>query len=283
MSTRALIAAASVAAGLVWLATAAAATAAEIPGPRVASTPSAAKAATAGARLLLPLYLVDTTAADGVTTIFAVRNELDVPAEIEIRYFRTDSPQAPQRTDTVILGAKQVLPINLRFVDDLRVDEDGTARGYVVVEALTEGAAVQGDYFRVTPGEDFATGFRLLNADPSSPDNDLCGLFSLRFLNGGGFDSGTRYIVWLDRDAAPNGEVLALVAYDEAGTQVLARTVAADEVAFEVSAAELLQPFVQDFGAIEFQFLDGVVGHVSAILSASGRYSVGLEAACGDR
>ena len=171
----------------------------------------------------------------------------------------------------------------MRRVDNLQVDESGIARGYVVVEATTAGASIQGDYYRVTPGEDFATGFRLQNADGTSADNDLCSLFTLRFLNGGGFDSGTTFIVWIDLDLAPNGEVLVLAAYDEAGNLLLTRTFAADEVAFEVSAAELLQPFVQDFGAIELQFSDGSLGHVSAILSAGGRYSVGLEAACRDR
>ncbi len=241
------------------------------------------KAATAGSRLLLPLYLVDTSVPDGAVTIFTVRNELDVPAEIEIRYFRTDSPQAPQRTDPVTLAGKQVWPVNVRMVDDLQVDENGIARGYVVIEALTEGAVIQGDYYRVDPTEDFATGFRLLNIDAASSDNDLCGLFTLRFLNGGGFDSGTTFLVWIDLDLAPAGEVFALAAYDEAGNLLQTRTFAADEVAFEVSAEELLHPFVQGFGAIEFQLSDGAVGHVSATVSAEGRYSVGLEAACRDR
>ena len=241
------------------------------------------KADVPSSRLLLPLYVVDTTSPTGATTIFAVRNELDVSAEIEIRYFRTRSPQAPQRSDRATLEGKQLMPVNVRSVADLEVDESGIARGFVVVEALTEGASIQGDYFRVTPGEDFATGFRLRNVDATSSHNDLCGLFTMRFLNGGGFDSGTTFIVWLDLDEAPNGEVLALAAYDEPGNLVLTRTFAADEVAFEVSATELLRPFVQDFGAIELQFSDGAVGHVSAILSAGGRYSVGLEAACGDQ
>ncbi len=248
-----------------------------------AATVPAAKTATAGARLLLPLYVVDNTVFDGLTTIFAVRNELDVPAEIEIRYFRTDSPQAPQRTDPVTLAGKQVWPVNVRLVNDLQVDESGIARGYVVIEALTEGAVIQGDYYRVNPGEDFATGFRLLNIDALSSDNDLCGLFTLRFLSGGGFDSGTTFLVWVDLDLAPSGEIFALAAYDEAGNLLQTRTFAAGEVAFEVSAAELLHPFVQGFGAIEFQFSDGAVGHVAATVSAGGRYSVGLEAACRDR
>ena len=48
---------------------------------QVAPATAAAKTDVTSARLLLPLYLVDTTDPDGVTTIFSVRNELDVPAD----------------------------------------------------------------------------------------------------------------------------------------------------------------------------------------------------------
>ena len=36
------------------------------------------------------------------------------------------------------------------------------------------------------------------------------------------------------------------------------------------------------FGAIEWTFADGAVGHISSILKASGRFSVGLAATCID-
>lgn len=263
-----------------------AAAAATAPAPAApAELPAAAtKRAAPGTRLLLPLYEVDAANPNGATTIFAVRNELDVPAEIEIRYFRTNSPQAPQRSDRLTLSAKQVLPTNIRFVQNLQVDEDGVARGYVVVEAVTAGAVIQGDHFQVTPGEDFATGARLLNIDAASVDDDRCNLFTMRFLNGGGFDSGTVFTVWVDLDLPPGPDpILAIAAYDEPGNLLLARTVFADEVAFRTAARDLLQPISsEDFGAVEFQFLDDRVGHVSAVLSAAGRYSVGLEASCGD-
>ncbi|MEE8524865.1 MAG: hypothetical protein V3T72_13100 [Thermoanaerobaculia bacterium] len=246
--------------------------------------PAPLKTDVASARLLLPLYLVDTTDPAGVTTLFAIRNQLDVQVEVEVRYFQVDAPQAPQRTDSVTLAAKAVAPVNIRLVPGLSADADGIARGYVVAEATTAGAVIQGDYFRVTAGEDFASGFRMLNIDPGSSHNDLCGLFSIRFLNGGGFDSGTRFIIWLEADQAPvpATPVFAYSAYDESGVLVLSSTYFADDVAFEVEAADLfVGPLQAEFGAIEFQFVD-TVGHVAAILSASGRYSVGLEAFCGD-
>jgi len=244
-----------------------------------------AKTATTSARLLLPFYRVDTTSLDGATTLFAVRNELDVPVELEIRYFRTSGPQAPQLPpEQVTLAEKAVKTVNVRTVDDLEVDADGVARGYVIIEALTEGAVIHGDFFQVTPGEDFATGARLLNVAPQSPHNDLCQQFSMRFLNGGGFDGGTRFVVWLESDTAPDPDepIFDLAAYDQPGNLLNVRSFFAEEVAFEVSAAELLAPVSEDFGAIELQFSGGRVGHVSAVMSADDRYSVGLEAACLD-
>ncbi len=253
--------------------------------PRQPAPSSPTKAATPSSRLLLTLYAADISSSDGATTIFAVRNELDVPVDIDIHYYRTHAPQAPQRTDRKTLQPKQVHPVNLHFVPNLEVDDNNVARGYVIVEAITEGARIQGDYYRVTPNEDFATGFRLVNADLESPNKDLCNLFSLRFLNGGGFDSGTTFTIWLDLAEAPSSSdpIFFVAAYDEPGNLLLARSYFADEVVVEVTAEELLSPLSsEDFGSMEFQFADGAVGHVSAVLSAENRYSVGLEASCSD-
>lgn len=242
------------------------------------------KADSFSAQLLLPLYEVDTTDGQGATTLFALRNESTTPVDLTLEYYEVDSPQAPQRTDPLTLGGKAIQTVNVRFVQNLEVTPDGFARGFVVVRG-PQNATLHGDYYQVTPGQDFATGFRLLNIDPGSSQNDLCNLFSMRFLNGGGFDSGTEFIVWLNLDQAPTGDspVFDLFGYSQAGGDpFIGREFFADTVAFKVTAAELLQPLAQDFGAIEFQFRDGMVGHISAVQSASNRYSVGLEAACGD-
>jgi hypothetical protein len=242
------------------------------------------KADSFSGRLLLPYFEVDTLDPLGTTTLFAVRNESSSPVDISFDYYEIDSPQAPQRIEMLTLGAKAIQTINIRLVPNLEVDPGGTRRGFVVING-PDNATLHGDYYQLTPNQDFASGFRLLNIDPQSSQNDLCNLFSMRFLNGGGFDAGTEYLIWLDLPMAPDGSqpVMDIFAYNqEGGDPILGREYFADTVAFKVSAQELLQPLTQDFGAIEFQFRDGVVGHVAAVQSASGRYSVGLEAACGD-
>ncbi len=242
------------------------------------------KADSFAGRLLLPYFEVDTLDGAGTTTLFAVRNESGASVDISFDYYETDVPQAPQRTEMITLQGKEIRTINIRLVPNLEVDPQGMKKGFVIVNG-PQGASLQGDYYQVTPNQDFATGFQLLDIDPESSQNDLCNLFSMRFLNGGGFDSGTEYLIWLDLPMAPGVEqpVFDIFAYSqEGGDPILGREFFADTVAFKVTAEELLQPLMQDFGAIEFQFRNGVIGHVSAVQSAANRYSVGLEAACGD-
>jgi hypothetical protein len=144
-----------------------------------------------------------------------------------------------------------------------------------------------GDTFRITPNQDFAGGKRLLDITPSGGHNDLCSLFSVRFLNGGGFDSGTIFNVWVDLPVAPDPEegedIFFINAWDEDGSLLVSRGYQSTRVSFQVTAEELLSPVSnEDFGAMDFEFADGATGHVSVLLSAGGRYSVEFEATCGD-
>jgi len=248
-------------------------------------SPRDLKAATVGSRLLLPIFIVDTIDPEGTTTLFAVRNQSTYNQTIDIKYFRTDQPQAPQRTDVVVLAAKSIETINIAFVSGLHIDEAGLACGYVTIETQGGATTIYGDYFLVTPNEDFANGFRLVNIDPSSNHNELCNRFAVRFLNGGGFDSATRFLIWRDLDVPPTlGETAFWVSvYNEAGEQLLVQDFASDQTTLDVTTNEILQGMVSaDFGALEFEFAMGAVGHISAVMSASGRYSVGLEATCLD-
>ena len=243
----------------------------------------AAKTATAGSRLLLPWFEVDTNDPNGITTLFAVRNEGTTATDIEIAYHQTDVPQDPQVLDPVRLGPKEIKTVNIRLVPGLSSDAEGFIRGYVLITS-TDGGSLAGDTFQITPGDNFANGSRLLNVGPESPNNELCNLFSIRFLNGGGFDSGTVYSIWVDLPLAPDGTdpVLDALAYDQAGNLLIAREIFADQVAFQISANDVLSPVNENFGAIEIQFRDGAVGTLGATLDASGRYSVGFAATCGD-
>lgn len=71
------------------------------------------------------------------------------------------------------------------------------AVGYVTLRVI--GAprldALWGDYFWVDPTQDFAEGELLVDIDRSSPCGALCTTHRMRFMNGGGFDGGTKLVV----------------------------------------------------------------------------------------
>lgn len=257
--------------------------------PLAAVEPPAAvpvpKADAAAAKLLLPLFRVQNDTL-GTTTLFAVRNESSQTVPITIRYYESDRPQTPQLTENLSLVAKKVQTVNIRDrIGSLLVDPDGFARGFVVIEADGGEQVLQGDYFQVTGQENFATGDRLVNVDPVSIHNELCQAFTMRFLSGSVFDAGTLFTIWLDLDQppSPSEPVLSYEVFNEAGTSLFSGVVMSDQVAFTVSSQSLFaaQPAQPNFGAIEFSF-NGTLGHVSATMSANGRYSVGFKGLCRD-
>lgn len=243
------------------------------------------KRAVAAARLLLPFYEVDLADPSGASTFFSVRNESSQAEDVTLSYFAADRPHTALHSETVPLAAKRVLSVDVRSQPNLLAGEDGLARGYVLIATDSGAAVIQGDYFQITPSEDFATGRRLVNVDPESPDNELCSVFTIRFLNGGGFDGGTDLFFWLDPDSVPEGETPTVFyeVYNEAGDLRIGQVgFPALDTAFRVRTADLVSIVPTSFGAIELQLSQPVRGHLSAVLSALGRYSVGLEAACRD-
>ncbi len=242
-----------------------------------------AKRGGTAARLLLPYFEADMAGNPPLTrTLFAVRNEINQPVDVRISYYATDRPQSPLHSETVTLTGKRVLAVDVRSKPNLLIDDDGLARGYAIIESLAGESVLQGDYFQLRPAEGFASGSRLVNIDRTSPDSELCSVFTVRFFNGGGFDGGTLLSFWLDLDHAPEDTpVLSYAVYSEAGDlRLFVPDVPANQVAFRLRASDLVSLDPIDFGAIEFQFVDGIRGHIAATMSALGLYSVGLEAVC---
>ncbi|MEL7059029.1 MAG: hypothetical protein AAGN46_03270 [Acidobacteriota bacterium] len=245
-----------------------------------ATEPAPTRDPNTATRLLLPFYETEVANFLGPSTLYALRNESTNPVEVTVRYYELDAPQAPQRTDILVLGNKEVRPIAIRGVENLEVDPDGIARGYVTFETTTPGAALQGDYFQATPGEGFAVGSRLVDLD-----TEVCTVLSQRFILGGGFDGGTQITLWLDVDSLPLPP--AAVAYslygEGGGTPLKSDLLVIDEAAVRFSIEDLFDAGSSlSSGALEIQLGAGVRGHVSATFDASGLYSVGFPATCRD-
>ncbi len=265
-------------------------TLAQASGTRNAAGPITTKEGTVGAQLLLPFYLVDMVNPGGPTTLFAVRNESTSQVDVVVRYYGADRPDQPQSEQTIALAAKAIRTVNIGNIFqalDLQIDPDGFARGFVTLASEQGEAVIHGDYFLLNNAENFASGARLVNIDPNSNANDLCNRFSMRFLDSAlFFDSGTVFTVWIQADEPIDGTAFSYAVYNEAGgDELLSSSFPVSDVAFRVSANFLMSadPGLDlEFGAVEFQFPAGIVGHISAAMSAFNRFSVGYEATCLD-
>lgn len=231
--------------------------------------------------LILPFFLVDTfqPPGAGVTTFFAVRNGTDSPVTIRADYFGAADTE-PFFSSQSTLGAHAVSPVNIRLVSGLPFDtETGIATGYVQVAVIGSEAAgrtISGDAFLVDAPNDFASGSNLLtDAFP-----DLCTSWSVRFFQGGDFDGGTEIQFYVPGNPGDGSVVVIGDVYDEAGTFLTRVELTNPEIAFRVAIPDL--EIGTSFGSIEWQFQDGIQGHVAVVLKALERYSVGGPAICHD-
>jgi len=282
----------------------------------LATSASAAPAPTSD--LLLPYFEVQMEG-PGVTTLFAVVNSSDreVPVLVSVHSnWGTEILQVP-----FTLGPHKAQSVNLRDwlllgnlpggvqLDGLELahvqaalcgqesPQDGLyysteiqprlAVGYatVRVQGSPRSDVLFGDYFVVDPTQDSAQGERLINIDPADPcGSGLCRRHALRFLEGGGFDSGTELIIWTSRQLTPTSGpylsdetpvVVDASAWEEPGIFLGDRAVGTLPVQV-VKVSDLA--LGESFG-----WLDVVTSEDSFIAvryAADQRYSVGLTTVC---
>lgn len=231
-----------------------------------------------GQRVFVPTFRVDTTDPGGETTLFALRNTDPAASHIvNLQYF--DDRNRTFHFDSFTLDPFEVKPINLRDVRRIHdvAGPNGISSGLVVITAST--FILSGDYFQVDPANDFASGGRLVDI------RDFCQLLGIRFLNGGAFTGGTEYR-WLTNspkgdDPSTDEPTFKVNVHDEAGdllytmngyTASYANTFTADEVVGSLPAGSL-SVFIEDDSRHGGGALTGT-------FSASGRFSVGVEAVC---
>ncbi len=247
-------------------------------------------------RLMLPRFEVDTNDPAGTTTLFAVRNVTASSLEVAVTYLG-ELNQILASPPPFLLPPKETTTVNVRDIQGLLEpdDADGIAEGYAIILAQsslpltnsgveggpTVSRLITGDYFRVLPGQDFASGDRLLNFGIGEFILfDFCNRLESRFLNGGAFTGGSEFSIvalnpgGLDLD---NPTFLATV-YDEDGNVTDTCQVFTDQTVFRIPAADLSDT---PFGTVEFDFGEGQ-GQIVTDFDASGRFSVAMRAACQD-
>ncbi|MGD2113780.1 MAG: hypothetical protein PVG07_01930 [Acidobacteriota bacterium] len=256
--------------------------------PRTDSKPSAATPREGGTSdvLLLPYFEVDRGHRSGVTTLFAVRNETDHELPVRILYVGALGG-AIQTEQEIVLAPAAVRTVNLRDVAGLRADDDGIARGLVVLGAIGDGedaaASLSGDFFFIDPATDYATGNTLLDMSLDAADNELCAGWSSRFFRGGSFSGATsfRFVVDVPSGSAPFDPPTAIgTVYDEAGTAVRSFEIRTDLNTFRLTSEDLVPEGVP-FGAVSVRF-PSTEGALLVEHSGFHRLSVALRAACLD-
>jgi hypothetical protein len=210
----------------------------------------------------------------GDTTYFSVRNESGLPTVVQVQY--SDVYFNIQRTDTLELAPRQMVPIALNSVPNLTLDADGYARGFIHVFPLR---AVAVDVFHLDTRGNFATG------GLGYVDDEWCTRWSARFLR---FTAagGTSLIMLINGpQGSGSGDPVSILGdvFTENGDFVNSFTIRTDQYAIELPM-EAFGTGGVDFGYIELainsRFLPA--GLVELRHDALGRFSVGLPAVCTD-
>ena len=226
--------------------------------------------------LIAPYFAVEVGNPNGLTTLVAIRNDGTEEANVLVTV-RGGRPEGLITAFAYTLVPNQVRTFNLRdVVPASAADAGGVVSGWITAQA-TGPALLSGDVFLVTPDEDYATGFELLDADAA-----YCRKWSSRFLNGGAFSGGTIYHVFAAVPGTPgSGDTFTSTAFAEDGTEVGEVGVHRTYRSFSVPATDLV-PAGRAFGSITFELAEGTDGIILTEHRASGRYAVGVTANCID-
>lgn len=239
------------------------------------------KAPTPRYQFMVPHYVVDTSSASGMTTLFSVRNSSADSHTVEIAYF--DERGLLVQGTEVLLDGKETVTVNLRNIEDLVAGDDGVARGFVLISLLDGPAGsieptniLTGDFFYVDPAENFASGGVLSDALSSN-----CTRWHSRYFAGGPFAGGTDFLYLLPNGPNLEGVVAEGNVYDEAGVFMGTVTITSDGERTGVASTGD-SPDLPPFGTVEWRFSNDNMGTMMAIFSAEGRYSVGTRSFCAD-
>lgn len=252
--------------------------------PAVTTTKVAAFSPAAGtsALLAIPWFEVDSTNPSGRTTLLALRNESAATTTVSVRYWNQAGTES--KLETVQLATKQTWTRNLRdiVVGNLPADIDGTVRGWGRIDA-SGGAQISHDIFFVDPAGNFAGGESLVD-----PTADFCAAARGRFMSGGGFSGGTRFLAIVDLplggDENSDPPTITGTAYNEAGTPLNNFEIYTDFYALDIPVGDVVFG-VTPFGSIDMHFESAnqdqlYGGNLIIEANAEGQYNVTFRGTC---
>ena len=192
--------------------------------------------------LLLPDDSLDLSNPNGAMALFAVRNRFNEPHTVRLQYFAAATPPngTPVLTKIEHLAPSQISTANLRFVGDLPTS------GYIVATAvdpdtlapLEDASWLTGDYFRLDPTNDFASGDVLVGfsdgPDANARPDGLCNRWDHRFFGTATFDGATDFVFFvLENQTGGERPVVTGDLYDEAGQFIVQIAIGFSGHAFE--------------------------------------------------
>lgn len=235
--------------------------------------------------LLLPYFETDRRNPDGVNTLYAIRNETGRIVPVRILYLGVLGA-AEQAVVEIELAPHATRTINLRDVPGLTPDQDGIARGLVVLGVIGHAGSsdvLSGDFFFVDPGTGYATGNTLLNMSLDDSGNEFCSEWGSRFFRGGSFSgsSSFRFVIDVPGGSQEYDPPTAVgTVYDESGAAVRSFEVRTDLSTFQLSSTELV-PEGTAFGSLSVRFPE-TEGALLVEHSGFHRLSIALKGACRD-
>jgi uncharacterized repeat protein (TIGR01451 family) len=252
------------------------------------------------------LFAVGNAAGEPVDVRVSIRTNWGIPVVERIIRLEADEVQTVNLRDWLVAGnvpAPRLRGAELAHVqaaltgqpspkDDLFYSTQADpfdpelAAGYVTlrIKGAPRPQALWGDYFWVDPEQDFAEGELLVNINKTADCGDLCDTHRMRFIEGGGFDGGTKLVIWSAKQLqpAPNANsatlrnLLSLSAFHrEPGEQF-------DERILELLPVELVSVrdlfLAENFGWMDLASDEEI--YVGVRYSANNRYSVAFQTWC---
>lgn len=240
-----------------------------------------------GDSFMVPFFRVDRGNPVGETTLIAVRNAGDQPHDVNISYWVDhvfDPMATPDLVQSFTLAPDEVVPINLRDLPEITggAEGDNLVKGWLMVEHVEGvGDSLSADWFLVNPGQNFATGGRMIDTDHTF----TCTQWDFRYITGGEFDGGTELGVFIDTPLGPGTPSFNVSFFSEAGeflggiSASTNRQVA--DIDVEAELLSLLPGSPPSSGSMVITFSGGTNGGlVTGTYSAEDRYSIGLNGTC---
>ena len=236
---------------------------------------------------MVPFFRFERGNLTGETTLIAIRNASDQAHDVDVTYWVDhvfDPDAEPDLVQSFSLIADEVVTLNLRDLAELDggAGDDNIIKGWLMVQHRdATGDPLSADWFQVDPGENFATGGRMIDIDHTY----TCAQWDFRYITGSGFEGGTELRVFIDTPLGLGTPSFNVSFFSEAGAflgsvnAVTNRQVA--DVDVEAELLSLLPGSLPENGSMVITFSEGTNGGiVLGTYSAEDRYSIGLNGTC---